>query len=148
MASGTFQFPGFDFAKGATPRMYKFSEFTEEIDFSEVGTKPWEPFDFSKLGTKVTPIEEEEEEDVLIDLKAKLYRFDKDGNQWNYIKLLKHKQTEKIRLVMRQSGTLEVIANHLVLPKILIQEYGCWKSYIWHASDYSGGELKEEVFCA
>ncbi|KAI3891178.1 hypothetical protein MKW98_007483 [Papaver atlanticum] len=116
--------------------MYKFSEFTEEIDFSEVGTKPWEPFDFSKSGTKVTPIiKHEEEEDVLLDLKAKLCRFDKDENQWKergvgYIKLLKHKETKKFRLVMRQSGTLDVIVNHLVLPTISIQN------------------ILEEVFCA
>ncbi|KAL6556691.1 Ran-binding protein 1 c [Orobanche gracilis] len=59
----------------------------------------------------------EENEDVLLDLKAKLYRFDKEGNQWKErgvgtVKLLKHKETGKIRLVMRQSKTLKICANH------------------------------------
>lgn len=29
------------------------------------------------------------------------------------MKLLKHKETEKVRLVMRQSKTLKICANHL-----------------------------------
>lgn len=50
--------------------------------------------------------------------KAKLYRFDKEGNQWKErgtgtVKLLKHKDTAKVRLVMRQAKTLKICANHL-----------------------------------
>ncbi|CAN4102192.1 unnamed protein product [Withania somnifera] len=83
--------------------------------------------DDEDTGAQVTPIirlEEvavstgEENEDPIIDLKAKLYRFDKDGNQWKErgvgtVKLLKHKETGKVRLVMRQSKTLKICANHL-----------------------------------
>lgn len=50
--------------------------------------------------------------------KSKLYRFDKDGNQWKErgagtVKFLKHKVTGKVRLLMRQSKTLKICANHL-----------------------------------
>ncbi|CAL9769756.1 unnamed protein product [Musa acuminata subsp. burmannicoides] len=95
----------------------------------------------------------EEKEDVLLDLKAKLYRFDKDGNQWKErgsgsVKLLKHTETGKVRLVMRQAKTLKICANHLVVPSIKIQEHaGNDKSCVWHASDFADGELKEEMFC-
>ncbi|CAN4128339.1 unnamed protein product [Withania somnifera] len=95
----------------------------------------------------------EENEDVLLDLKSKLYRFDKEGNQWKErgvgtVKLLKHKETGKVRLVMRQSKTLKICANHLVLPTMLIQEHaGNEKSCVWHAADFADGELKEETFC-
>ncbi|KAG9459043.1 hypothetical protein H6P81_003551 [Aristolochia fimbriata] len=95
----------------------------------------------------------EEEEDVLLDLKAKLYRFDKEGNQWKErgvgtVKLLKHKETGKVRLVMRQSKTHKICANHYVFPSISIQEHaGNEKSCVWHAPDYSDGELKNELFC-
>ncbi|KAH7429571.1 hypothetical protein KP509_09G056500 [Ceratopteris richardii] len=95
----------------------------------------------------------EENEDVLIDLKAKLYRFDKDGNQWKergmgQVKLLKHKETAKIRLVMRQNKTLKICANHTVLPSITLQEHqGSDKTWVWHASDFADGELKDELFC-
>ncbi|MQL68983.1 hypothetical protein Taro_001258, partial [Colocasia esculenta] len=95
----------------------------------------------------------EEDEDALLDLKAKLYRFDKDGNQWKErgtgtVKLLKHKDSQKVRLVMRQAKTLKICANHLVLPSIKLQEHaGSDKSCVWHATDFSDGELKEEMFC-
>ncbi|KAL1552327.1 Ran-binding protein 1 c [Salvia divinorum] len=95
----------------------------------------------------------EENEDVLLDLKAKLYRFDKEANQWKergvgMVKLLKHKETSKIRLVMRQNKTLKICANHLVQPTMSVQEHqGNDKSCVWHAADFSDGELKQETFC-
>uniref|UniRef100_A0A5B7AFX3 RanBD1 domain-containing protein n=1 Tax=Davidia involucrata TaxID=16924 RepID=A0A5B7AFX3_DAVIN len=95
----------------------------------------------------------EEDEDAILDLKAKLYRFDKEGNQWKErgagtVKLLKHKESGKVRLVMRQSKTLKICANHLVLPSMSVQEHaGNEKSCVWHATDFSDGELKDELFC-
>ncbi|KAF8397256.1 hypothetical protein HHK36_016167 [Tetracentron sinense] len=62
----------------------------------------------------------EEEEDAILDLKAKLYRFDKEGNQW----------------------------KERVLPTISVQEHaGNDKSCVWHATDFAEGELKDELFC-
>ncbi|GFP91384.1 Ran-binding protein 1 homolog c [Phtheirospermum japonicum] len=95
----------------------------------------------------------EENEDILIDLKAKLYRFDKAASQWKErgvgtVKLLKHKESGKVRLVMRQNKTLKICANHLVLPTLTLQEHqGNDKSCVWHAADFADGELKEETFC-
>ncbi|KAK4582398.1 hypothetical protein RGQ29_025539 [Quercus rubra] len=95
----------------------------------------------------------EEEEEPILDLKAKLYRFDKDGKQWKErgagtVKLLKHKESGKIRLVMRQSKTLKICANHLVIPTMTVQEHaGNEKSCVWHATDFADGELKDELFC-
>ncbi|KAE8655283.1 Ran-binding protein 1-like protein b [Hibiscus syriacus] len=95
----------------------------------------------------------EENEDAILDLKSKLYRFDKEGNQWKErgagtVKLLKHKETGKVRLVMRQSKILKICANHLVLPTMTVQEHaGNDKSCLWHAADFADGELKDELFC-
>ncbi|XWS55511.1 hypothetical protein CRYUN_Cryun09bG0006300 [Craigia yunnanensis] len=95
----------------------------------------------------------EEDEDPILDLKAKLYRFDKEANQWKErgvgnVKLLKHKVSGKVRLVMRQSKTLKICANHIVLPTMTVQEHaGNDKSCVWHATDFADGELKEEMFC-
>ncbi|GMH07129.1 hypothetical protein Nepgr_008969 [Nepenthes gracilis] len=120
------------------------------------------PADDEDTGAQVAPIvklEEvavttgEEDEDPLLDLKSKLYRFDREGNQWKErgagsVKLLKHKVSGKVRLVMRQSKTLKICANHLVLPNMSVQEHaGNDKSCVWHASDYADGELKNELFC-
>ncbi|KAI4368906.1 hypothetical protein MLD38_017410 [Melastoma candidum] len=95
----------------------------------------------------------EENEDAILDLKAKLYRFDKDGNQWKErgvgsVKLLKHKENGKVRLVMRQAKTLKICANHLIGPTMTVQEHaGNEKSCVWHAADFADGELKDEMFC-
>ncbi|GMY10564.1 ran-binding protein 1 homolog a-like [Fagus crenata] len=95
----------------------------------------------------------EEDETSILDLKAKLYRFDKDGNQWKErgagsVRFLKHNVSGKVRLVMRQSKTLKICANHLVLPTMTVQEHaGNEKSCVWHATDFADGELKDELFC-
>ncbi|KAF9665239.1 hypothetical protein SADUNF_Sadunf16G0101900 [Salix dunnii] len=74
-------------------------------------------------------------------------------NQWKErgvgtVKLLKHKESAKVRLVFRQSKTLKICANHLVLPTINLQEHhGNDKSCLWHAADFADGELKDELFC-
>ena len=94
----------------------------------------------------------EEDEDVILDMKAKLYRFNKEGNQWKErgtgtVKLLKHKENGKVRLVMRQVKTLKICANHLVVSSTKMQEHaGSDKSCVWHAADFADGELKEEMF--
>ncbi|CAL0300672.1 unnamed protein product [Lupinus luteus] len=96
----------------------------------------------------------EEDEHTILDLKSKLYRFDKDGNQWKErgagtVKFLKHNVTGKVRLLMRQSKTLKICANHLILPTMSVQEHaGNEKSCVWHAKDFADGdELKDELFC-
>ncbi|KAH0861789.1 hypothetical protein HID58_079000 [Brassica napus] len=108
---------------------------------------PWEKGEANEdedTGAQVAPIvrlEEvavttgEEDEDAVLDLKSKLYRFDKEANQWKErgagtVKLLKHKSTGKIRLGMS------------------VQEHvGNEKSCVWHARDFADGELKDELFC-
>ncbi|KAL2545041.1 Ran-binding protein 1-like protein c [Forsythia ovata] len=127
----------------------------EEEDDSKPGAED------EDTGAQVAPIVKlqevavttgEENEDILLDLKAKLYRFDKEGSQWKErgvgtLKLLKHKDSGKIRLVMRQNKTLKICANHLVLPTMTVQEHqGNEKSCVWHAADFADGELKEETF--
>ncbi|XP_071698255.1 ran-binding protein 1 homolog b-like [Rutidosis leptorrhynchoides] len=95
----------------------------------------------------------EENEDAILDLKAKLHRFDNDGNQWKErgagsVKLLQHKDTKKFRLVMRQSKTLKICANHSVTKSTSVQEHtGNDKSCVWHAADFSDSELKDELLC-
>ncbi|OVA17705.1 Ran binding domain [Macleaya cordata] len=95
----------------------------------------------------------EEQEDAILNMNAKLYRFDKEGNKWKErgngcVKLLKHKETGKVRLVMRQEKTLKICANHLLHPKMSMQEHTRNdKTCVWQATDFSDGELKDELFC-
>lgn len=58
----------------------------------------------------------EEAEDVFWKCRAKLYRW-ANGSEWKErglgeAKLLQHKETKKIRFLMRQEKTLKVVANH------------------------------------
>lgn len=50
-------------------------------------------------------------------MRAKLFKFDRDSREWKErgtgdVRLLKHKENAKTRLVMRRDKTLKVCANH------------------------------------
>eukprot|EP01135_Chromosphaera_perkinsii_P004262 Nk52_evm14s273 gene=Nk52_evmTU14s273 len=93
----------------------------------------------------------EENEDVLFKMRAKLFRFDKDTSQWKErglgeVKFLKHKETEKIRLLMRREKTLKICANHYIDHTMtLSRNVGSEKSWVWNVvADVSDGEPKPE----
>ena len=70
-----------------------------------------------KLEHKVEVKTNEEDEDVQFKIRAKLFRFDKESKGWKErgtgdVRILKHKETKKVRLVMRRDKTLKVCANH------------------------------------
>ena len=59
----------------------------------------------------------EEEEDIMFEMRAKLYRFDKEMNEWKErgtgtLKLLQHRDSQFVRLLMRRDQTLKICANH------------------------------------
>jgi len=50
-------------------------------------------------------------------MRAKLFKFDRETREWKErgtgdVRLLKHKENQKTRLVMRRDKTLKVCANH------------------------------------
>ncbi|KAH9973024.1 hypothetical protein BGW80DRAFT_1311113 [Lactifluus volemus] len=91
-----------------------------------------------KLTEEVETKTNEENETIVFKLRAKLFRFDISANEWKErgtgeARLLQHKETHKIRLVMRREKTLKVCANHLTSPNI-----GSDRSWVWKvAADYS-----------
>ena len=63
-------------------------------------------------------------------------------------KLLQHKMSKRIRLLMRREKTLKICANHLVLPSLALKEHaGSDKAWVWSAYDNAEGEAKTETFC-
>eukprot|EP01038_Epipyxis_sp_PR26KG_P007739 gene7739-10516_t len=101
----------------------------------------------------------EEDEDVVYKQRAKLFEFgetllDKGtGNKtWKEkgvgeMKLLRHKENSRIRVLMRQEKTMKVIANHFCDPRIILSpNAGNDKSWVWVAFDYADGELVETTF--
>jgi Ran-binding protein 1 len=68
-------------------------------------------------------------------MRAKLFKFDRESKEWKErgtgdVRLLKHKENSKTRLVMRRDKTLKVCANHYrmshrKLPQVVIGDvYG------------------------
>ncbi|PKI85141.1 hypothetical protein MVES_001107 [Malassezia vespertilionis] len=73
-----------------------------------------------KLEHQVEVKTNEEDEEAMFKIRAKLFRFDKESKEWKErgtgdVRLLKHKDTGKIRLVMRRDKTLKVCANHFAI---------------------------------
>ncbi|KZT20737.1 hypothetical protein NEOLEDRAFT_1172299 [Neolentinus lepideus HHB14362 ss-1] len=97
-----------------------------------------------KLTEQVETKTFEEDEDVLFKMRAKLFRFATDSSEWKErgtgdVRLLQHKETKKVRLVMRRDKTLKVCANHLISSEMRLQpNIGSDRSWVWKvAADYS-----------
>lgn len=85
-------------------------------------------------------------------MRAKLFRFDSESNEWKErgtgdVRLLKHKESGKVRLVMRRDKTLKVCANHYVLPSMKLQpNIASERSWVYNVSaDVSDGEPTAET---
>jgi Ran-binding protein 1 len=69
------------------------------------------------LTEKVDTKTNEELEEQTFKMRAKLFKFDRESREWKErgtgdVRLLKHKENGKTRLVMRRDKTLKVCANH------------------------------------
>ncbi|KAF9894585.1 hypothetical protein FE257_006471 [Aspergillus nanangensis] len=89
----------------------------------------------------------EELEEQTFKMRAKLFRFDRESKEWKErgtgeVRLLKHKENHKTRLVMRRDKTLKVCANHYIVPDMkLSPNVGSDRSWVWNATaDVSEGE--------
>jgi Ran-binding protein 1 len=70
-----------------------------------------------KLTKEVVTKTNEENEEQVFKMRAKLFKFDRDTREWKErgtgdVRLLKHQENQKTRLVMRRDKTLKVCANH------------------------------------
>jgi Ran-binding protein 1 len=70
-----------------------------------------------RLTERVDTKTNEESEEQVFKMRAKLFKFDRDSREWKErgtgdVRLLKHKENGKTRLVMRRDKTLKVCANH------------------------------------
>ncbi|KAL8436618.1 hypothetical protein ACSSS7_001548 [Eimeria intestinalis] len=96
----------------------------------------------------------EEEEDTFWKCRSKLYRW-AAGSEWKErglgeAKLLQHKETKKIRFLLRQEKTLKIVANHYVVATDvyckLTPNVSSEKIWVWTVMDFAEGELKNEQF--
>ncbi|NXW54105.1 RBP2 ligase, partial [Eurystomus gularis] len=93
----------------------------------------------------------EENEQVVFSHRAKLYRYDKDANQWKErgigdIKILQNYDNKQVRIVMRRDQVLKLCANHRITPDMNMQQMkGSDRAWVWTACDFSDGERKVEL---
>lgn len=104
------------------------------------------------LTEKVETKTNEEAEEQTFKMRAKLFKFDRESREWKErgtgdVRLLKHKDNSKTRLVMRRDKTLKVCANHYVVPDMkLSPNVGSDRSWVWNAAaDVSEGEPEAQT---
>ncbi|XP_065682219.1 E3 SUMO-protein ligase RanBP2 isoform X2 [Hydra vulgaris] len=95
---------------------------------------------------------EEGEEEKFVH-RAKLYRFDKDSNQWKErgigeVKILWNDITKKARITMRRDHVFRVCCNHVITPEMFLEKKaGTQAAWSWFtAADASNEDVKPEQF--
>ncbi|XP_048048453.1 E3 SUMO-protein ligase RanBP2-like isoform X2 [Megalobrama amblycephala] len=92
----------------------------------------------------------EEEEEEMFCKRAKLFRFDSETKEWKErgigsIKILKHRPSGKVRLLMRREQVLKICANHYITADMALKpNAGSDKSWVWYAMDYADKKPKTE----
>ena len=119
---------------------------TAEVDHDGPHFEPIIP-----LPDKIDVKTGEEDEEVLFSHRAKLYRFVADDKQWKErgvgdIKLLRNRQSGKMRVLMRRDQVLKICANHQITIDMKLQpNAGSDRSWVWSTlADFSEQECKAE----
>ncbi|KAJ7392582.1 hypothetical protein OS493_010231 [Desmophyllum pertusum] len=119
---------------------------TTEVDHDGPRFEPVIP-----LPDKIDVKTGEEDEEVMFSHRAKLYRFLAEDKQWKErgigdIKLMRNKQTGKMRVLMRRAQVLKLCANHQITSDMKLQpNAGSEKSWVWSTlADFSEQECKAE----
>jgi Ran-binding protein 1 len=95
----------------------------------------------------------EENETVLLKLRAKLYRFDtsSDPSEWKErgtgeMKILQHNENNSVRIVMRRDKTFKVCANHFITPWMALKPCsGSERAFLYTvAADFADEKPKSE----
>lgn len=101
----------------------------------------------------------EEDEETVFGMRAKLFIFGETlldvgsgKKSWKErgigeARILRHREHQRLRLLMRQEKTMKVIANHAIDPRIKLEpNVGSDRSWVWSAFDFAEGALVETVF--
>ncbi|TMW60308.1 hypothetical protein Poli38472_000350 [Pythium oligandrum] len=108
---------------------------------------------------EVEVVSGEEDEEVLFKIRAKLFVYretllDKGTGKKTWcergvgdVKFLKHKEHQKVRLLMRQEKTLKIIINHLIDSRTdLTPNMGSDRAWVFSCYDFADGQLETQVF--
>lgn len=123
---------------------------TEDLDAPSSPDIHFEPI-VSLPKVEVKSLEENEE--ALLKLRAKLFRFETSGdeNEWKErgvgeVKILKNSDRQKYRILMRRDKTLKICANHYITKDMNLQpNCGSDRAWVWKADDYADEAIKTET---
>lgn len=93
----------------------------------------------------------EEDEEIIFRERAKLYRWDRDVNQWKErgvgeIKILFHTQKKYYRILMRRDQVLKVCANHIITKTMDLKALNTSNNaMVWTATDHAGKRLCQDI---
>ncbi|XP_045510672.1 E3 SUMO-protein ligase RanBP2-like [Colias croceus] len=98
---------------------------------------------------KVEVVTGEENEEELYGHRAKLFIF--TASEWKergigIVKILKHKDSGKLRIVMRREQVHKICLNHVLSPDVIYKPKD-EKTWLFAANDYSDGDLQLQQFC-
>lgn len=106
-----------------------------------------------ELTEKVEIKSEEDDEETLYKVRAKLFRFDPEAKEWKErgtgdVKFLKHKETGKVRLLMRRDKIFKICANHFISAEYeLKSNVGSDRSWVYNVTaDISEGAPEAHTF--
>merc|ERR1719369_684792 len=140
-------------ASGSTTKQRNPSEGGAEADEPEEYVPDVEFAPVIPLPEVVEVVTGEEDEEVMFEERAKLFRFSDESKEWKerglgQVKILKDKATGKVRFLMRREQTFKVCANHQIISTMKLDKMGSnKKARIWGAQDFADEELKTEKFC-
>ncbi|KAJ8415155.1 hypothetical protein AAFF_G00008530 [Aldrovandia affinis] len=141
--------PGFGVAGGEEHQEEKGESDNESSRIEEDEDGPhFEPI--VPLPDKVDVKTGEEEEEMMFCNRAKLFRFETETKEWKErgigsIKILRHRTSDKVRLLMRREQVLKICANHYITADMVLKpNAGSDKSWVWYAIDYADEMPKPE----
>ena len=85
-------------------------------------------------------------------MRAKLFRFDNGSKEWKergtgVVRIMKHLETNQVRVLMRRDKTLKICANHYITPEMELKpNVGSDRSWVWTTlADISDGDAQAET---
>jgi len=96
----------------------------------------------------------EDDEAEIFKIRSKLFRFDSNESppEWKErgtgdVRLLQHKESKIIRLLMRREKTLRICANHFIRPWMILKPMkGSDRAFTWQVhADFAEEQIKTEV---
>ncbi|KAK3751773.1 hypothetical protein QZH41_013231 [Actinostola sp. cb2023] len=106
---------------------------------------------------KLDIISLEENEEEIFQIRAKLYRYDSNGEESDWkergvgvLKILKQKDRETFRILMRRDKTLKICANHFITTDMdLKSNCGSDRAWVWIvAAEFADEQCKRETLAA